>query len=210
MAEGYTRRPLKVNNCYFCPGVLAMSPRTNRRELIIQEAERLFLEKGYKATSVRQIAEAVGCKESALYYHFRGGKRDLLDAVLIKVLPEEMQMLDRCKDATSISELIQLFAQDTMLDASDRRIQGVRWIVAEYPNMNEAERQLLREVVLKFHEEAKELVQRFLPDDTLSNDVAWLLIFVSMGYLQFFALMEMNQTADFSWDRLFAMANSFT
>ncbi len=45
--------------------------RQNRRDLIIETAAELFQEQGYDATSVRQIAAAVGCSEAALYYLFK-------------------------------------------------------------------------------------------------------------------------------------------
>jgi AcrR family transcriptional regulator len=41
------------------------------REKTLQEALRLFSEKGYEAVSVRDIARAVGVKESSLFNHFR-------------------------------------------------------------------------------------------------------------------------------------------
>jgi AcrR family transcriptional regulator len=44
------------------------------REDILSAALDLFAEQGFAGTSVRQIAQAVGVAESALYYHFRSGK----------------------------------------------------------------------------------------------------------------------------------------
>ena len=43
-------------------------------------AERLFRERGYLATSVRDIGEAVGMRGASLYHHI-GGKEDLLWAI---------------------------------------------------------------------------------------------------------------------------------
>ncbi len=40
------------------------------RERILGEAGRLFLACGYRAMSMREIAEAVGVSKPALYYHF--------------------------------------------------------------------------------------------------------------------------------------------
>jgi AcrR family transcriptional regulator len=37
---------------------------------IIDEATRLFAEKGYAATAIREVAAACGCTKPALYYHF--------------------------------------------------------------------------------------------------------------------------------------------
>jgi AcrR family transcriptional regulator len=46
------------------------------RARILREATRLFAERGYAATSVREISAAAGCTKPALYYHF-GGKEQL-------------------------------------------------------------------------------------------------------------------------------------
>ncbi|MEU1878097.1 TetR/AcrR family transcriptional regulator [Streptosporangium sp. NPDC020072] len=53
----------------------------DRRELIIREAARLFVEKGYHATGMDEIGEAVGVTGPALYHHVKG-KDELLLAVL--------------------------------------------------------------------------------------------------------------------------------
>ncbi|MFI7538505.1 TetR/AcrR family transcriptional regulator [Streptosporangium sp. NPDC049376] len=53
----------------------------DRRELIIREAACLFVEKGYHATGMDEIGEAVGVTGPALYHHVKG-KDELLLAVL--------------------------------------------------------------------------------------------------------------------------------
>lgn len=51
------------------------------REKILTEALSLFSKKGYDPVSVRDIARAVGIKESSLYNHFRN-KRDIFDSII--------------------------------------------------------------------------------------------------------------------------------
>lgn len=51
------------------------------REKILAVSLRLFAENGYNATSVRQIAQEVGVRESSLYNHFRS-KDEILQTVL--------------------------------------------------------------------------------------------------------------------------------
>jgi AcrR family transcriptional regulator len=41
------------------------------RSLIMNTAMRMFIERGYDKTSLREIAEEVGVTKAALYYHFR-------------------------------------------------------------------------------------------------------------------------------------------
>ncbi len=87
-----------------------MPTRTSRRELIIRTATQLFEKHGYQATSTRQIAEAVGCTEAALYYHFKEGKHALLRRVMAARMPEVQAVMDQCAQATSLKEALQLFA----------------------------------------------------------------------------------------------------
>ncbi len=54
--------------------------RETRRD-ILNAALDLFAKNGYSGTSIRDLAAAVGVRESALYHHFPGGKRAILDGV---------------------------------------------------------------------------------------------------------------------------------
>ncbi|HSW34165.1 MAG TPA: TetR/AcrR family transcriptional regulator, partial [Steroidobacteraceae bacterium] len=57
------------------------APRAhNRLSQILDEAAKLFREKGFQATSVRDIVRAVDMLPGSLYYHF-AAKEDLLVAV---------------------------------------------------------------------------------------------------------------------------------
>ncbi|MFC4587804.1 TetR/AcrR family transcriptional regulator [Sphaerisporangium corydalis] len=48
-----------------------MRENTDTRARIQEIALKLFTEQGYEATSLREIAEALGVTKAALYYHFR-------------------------------------------------------------------------------------------------------------------------------------------
>jgi AcrR family transcriptional regulator len=52
-----------------------------RRASIVQCAIRLFAEKGFRGTTTRELAAAVGVTEPVLYRHFRA-KRDLYSAII--------------------------------------------------------------------------------------------------------------------------------
>src|SRR5579859_8165976 len=52
----------------------------NRRVQLLDAAARLFREQGFHATSMRDIAKAVGMLSGSIYYHFES-KEELLFAV---------------------------------------------------------------------------------------------------------------------------------
>ncbi|MBI5947171.1 MAG: TetR/AcrR family transcriptional regulator [Chloroflexi bacterium] len=56
------------------------------RSLILSTARDLFAERGYKGTTVREIARRCRITDPALYYHFRS-KQDLMQAVLEDAQP---------------------------------------------------------------------------------------------------------------------------
>lgn len=53
------------------------------RERILEAAARLFTTKGYEATSVQEIAEALGLSKAALYHHFRSKEEILYEISLL-------------------------------------------------------------------------------------------------------------------------------
>ncbi len=55
-------------------------PKVNRKQVIYQRAAELFKHKGYSATSMRDLAEAVGIEPSSLYSHI-ASKRELLTKI---------------------------------------------------------------------------------------------------------------------------------
>ncbi len=62
----------------------------NRRVEIVRAASRLFAEKGYSATTIRDIAKAVDMQSGSPFYHFKT-KHDMLRAVVL----EGMEIITR-------------------------------------------------------------------------------------------------------------------
>lgn len=53
----------------------------NRRAELLRASARLFRDKGYEATTIRDIANAVGMRSGSPFYHFKS-KQDMLRAVI--------------------------------------------------------------------------------------------------------------------------------
>lgn len=60
---------------------------------IQQAALSLFTERGYDATSMREIAEQLGVTKAALYYHF-----DSKEAIILSLFQDHMRALDDLLD----------------------------------------------------------------------------------------------------------------
>lgn len=71
----------------------------NRRVEIVRAAARLFRDKGFDATTVRDIAAAVGMQSGSPFYHF-GTKHDMLLAVMEQGLRDGLERTEQAVDAS--------------------------------------------------------------------------------------------------------------
>lgn len=75
-------------------GIAVRAPRQdNRRQQLLDVAARLFRERGYHVTSMRDIAHEVGMLSGSIYYHFPS-KEELLLAVYEEGLRHIAEQVD--------------------------------------------------------------------------------------------------------------------
>jgi len=75
----------------------------SRKDVIVSKAATLFREKGYKAASMRDLAEAVGVEAASLYNHIKS-KSELLHELVFSVANKFVMKLDEI-ESESISSL---------------------------------------------------------------------------------------------------------
>ncbi len=87
------------------------------RQRILAVARSLFMTRGYRAVSTREIAEAVGVTQPALYHHF-AGKEELYVAVLEEELAQQSAaMWQAARLDTSGSERLAALAESIAVRA---------------------------------------------------------------------------------------------
>lgn len=88
------------------------------REKIIYEALSLFSISGYDAVTIREIASAVGIKESSVYNHFEN-KRDILNKIIEETLTRYYDTLESIKlpqsENENVSELYDNITDEVFL-----------------------------------------------------------------------------------------------
>jgi len=89
--------------------------KVNRRGEILAAARKLMQSRGLSGVTTRQIAEAVGCSEGALYVHFQG-RAALLIAVLEESLPQMLGPVHALRD---------LVGQETPQRNLERALRGM-------------------------------------------------------------------------------------
>lgn len=85
------------------------------REKILYEALSLFSIKGYDAVTIREIASAVGIKESSIYNHFKN-KKDILNKIIDETLKRYYSTLENAQvpesEDDNVSELYDNLTDD--------------------------------------------------------------------------------------------------
>jgi len=79
------------------------SKGSKTKEKILKTSLKLFSAKGFKATTVRDIAGAMGVKQSALYNHFKN-KDEILETLISNLTSSAIVTLFDGKDTTELSK----------------------------------------------------------------------------------------------------------
>lgn len=102
-----------------------------KKEAIYTAAAQLFHEKGYAATSMRELAAAVGLEASSLYSHI-SSKADLLDHICFQVAGHFTQGMhiiqqEESKPLDQIRALIDLHIRIALEDPTSQTVFNDEW-----------------------------------------------------------------------------------
>ena len=107
----------------------AARPSVSRRRLILDAASRLFAERGYDATTINDIGDAVGISGPGLYRHFPS-KRAVLEALLGETVAEFAQRAaEIVESAPSPLDLVEkLVAMNVGVILDNRELNAACWV----------------------------------------------------------------------------------
>lgn len=131
--------------------------RENTRTRIQDVALELFIEQGYEATSLREIAEKLGVTKAALYYHFKT-KDDIVVSLAERRVDEVIELIEwiktRPKTPETRRELIERYA--TQLSSPDHK-EIMRFMERNQTSLREHPKILrMREIMLDLVAELSE------------------------------------------------------
>ena len=105
-----------------------MPPDSGGRETILETSAQLFSQQGYKEVSIRDIAQACGMTNAALYYHFKN-KEDLFLAMLQRDHERTTASLQSAADGPGDlrSDLVQLVTRYSVITCERRQSFQTLW-----------------------------------------------------------------------------------
>src|SRR5678815_4055214 len=71
--------------------------KASRKNLILQKAAAMFREKGYAATSMRDLADTVGIEAASLYNHIKS-KSEMLQEIIFRIANDAYVQLDELEN----------------------------------------------------------------------------------------------------------------
>jgi len=112
----------------------------NRRHLIIKAAARLFCEKGFERTTVRDLADAVGMNSGSLFFHFRS-KDAILQEVLEDGLTRALDTLENSlANADSPSEKLRAVFHSHLRAILDEKRDAFIVVLRDWRNLSRKDR----------------------------------------------------------------------
>jgi AcrR family transcriptional regulator len=164
---------------------------TKTRDRLIAAATRLFVEKGYEATSIADLETAVGLipRRGTLYKHF-ASKEDLLTAVVNDRVGQADAFLAAAKSVVSydlstltnaeLAEIIREFGRGFLVQLDNHR-DLTRIVEHEGDRLPELKRRIRVEVIAPGYRAVTRVLKQLAPPDTDAAAHAALLLTALTG-----------------------------
>lgn len=142
------------------------------RQKLLDSAQRLFAEKGYKGTPVREINRSANLADGLLYHYFPGGKKEIFQVVLkenmrqiLTALAEKNRM--EAYLAMPLQEVLEM-AYRNFAEVIDQHMDIIRMLFRE----NEVQEFVTREQLLELTNGKKFWLQELLEKKYAMGEVS--------------------------------------
>src|SRR6266498_2385396 len=144
-------------------------PRRRRKELV-DAAAKLFLEKGYEATSIQDIADALGILKGSIYYYI-DSKEDLLFAVIQEVHETALANVERLRqiDADALTK-IRMFIAGHIRHVAEELVKATVFF-HDFRALSEERRQYIVAERALYTNYLRELILQGQKEGTICPDV---------------------------------------
>ena len=115
-----------------------VSDPAGARGRLLHEAAKLFRDKGYERTTVRDLAAAVGIQSGSLFHHFRT-KEEILKAVMVETIRLNTALMQAAVDAASTDrDKLQALIRAELESINGQTGEAMAVLVFEWRSLSEA------------------------------------------------------------------------
>ncbi len=155
----------------------------SRKEEIKKAAARLFRKRGFKATSMRDIAEAVGIKAASIYNHIKS-KQELLSDLLMEIatiFTKEMKTIQNTSlnAQQKLERLIALHVRLTI-----EHTDAIALIAAEWVHLEKAEKQQYLTLRDDYENHFKTIIEQGKSEGLFKNIETEIILFSTLSTLR--------------------------
>jgi TetR/AcrR family transcriptional regulator, cholesterol catabolism regulator len=123
----------------------AQRRKASKKDLILQKAAAMFREKGFAATSMRDLAETVGIEAASLYNHIRS-KNEILEAICFDVANRfntNIELLEASKQTSipKVESLLRFHIRQMVENYEEVYVSDREWKHLEEPYLSNFQNQ---------------------------------------------------------------------
>jgi len=141
---------------------------SKRKEQIKEVAQRMFRERGYAATSMRDLANEVGIEAASLYNHIKS-KEELLLNICLETADEFFIALNQVKDLDMPSDKKLALAIERHIAIVTSNIDGAAVFLHEWRFLQEANFARLKAIRKRYRQEFQRIVQEGVDSGVFKN-----------------------------------------
>ena len=119
--------------------------KASKKDIILQKAAAMFREKGFAATSMRDLAESVGIEAASLYNHIRS-KNEILEAICFNVanrFNQNMEAIEATHDNSiqKVETLLRFHIKQMVENYEEVYVSDREWKHLEEPYLSNFQNQ---------------------------------------------------------------------
>jgi len=105
-----------------------------------QASAKLFKEKGFAKTTVRDIAASIGIQSGSIFHHFKNKEQILKTVIIDAILRVLAPMKEALSTTNNIEEQFNNLIQCELNAIHDEQLDGFRLMVSEWRSLNDENR----------------------------------------------------------------------
>jgi TetR/AcrR family transcriptional regulator, cholesterol catabolism regulator len=144
------------------------NPNNNRKEQLIEAAAQLFKQKGYAATSVRDLAAELGIEAASLYHHIKS-KEEILEHICFTLATKFQMAINEVNDIYFNAEEKLRMAIKNHVEILTENSNHSAVFLQEWRNLTEPKLSEFKSLRNNYENELRVIIREGVNEDVFDN-----------------------------------------